>query len=130
MISQLEHFVVDQVRERLLENKDGKLISIVRYTDCSWGGVTIWTSTFHGTNYSEIFASIDGAMDSLLKNVITYDGDTIGVSIKRVEDDSFFGRKDSSVFGCYINIYLGPIMGGDDLVPKLFYVKWGNEKKV
>lgn len=130
MMPQLEDFVVKRFSSRV-PKKDGKLIRIVRYTDCSWGATEgLHTTTFHGTTYEEIIVSIDGALDTLLKNVINYDGDTIGISIKRVKDDSFFGRKDSSVFGCYINVHLGRIMGGDEVVTGLLSVPFNNEQKV
>ena len=102
------------------------MVHAVRYTDCSWGATNCITTTFNGSTYEEILVSIDGAIDAVLRSVQDYDvATTVGISIERVKGVNH----PNSVFGCYINLHLGPIMGGDDLVSKLNGVVGCNEQK-
>lgn len=108
-MQKIEDYVIVELTKRVDPS-----IRIVRYTDASWGGITEYTTTFHGATREELGESIGNALDGLLIGIkLTQAGDNavvIGVKASRVS------QTEQKFLGCYLNLYLGPIQGGDDFV--------------
>lgn len=107
-MQKIEDYVIAELTKRVDPS-----IRIVRYTDASWGGITEYTTTFHGATREELGESIGNALDALFIGMsLTQAGENlvIGVKVSRVS------QTEQKFLGCYLNLYLGPIQGGDDFV--------------
>ena len=104
-MQKIEDYIVAELAKRA-----DPAIRVVRYTDASWGGITEYTTTFHGASREELCKSICGALDTLVIGMTLEGNAVIGVKANRIS------QTEHKFLGCYLNLYLGPIQGGDDLV--------------